>query len=307
MNNPVSLIDNVIETAVENGCSVKKDVRFSECTTFRTGGNIKAVITPSDEKAAVKVLECCKKNSVRYLILGNGSNVLASDNGFDGIVLRLTGAMNKIEYLGDGVIFCQAGATLASVCKFALEHSLTGLEFAYGIPGSVGGAVFMNAGAYGGEMKDVLFKTRHIVLSDLSFGEFGKDELDLSYRRSVYSDGGYLIYGAFLKLEKGSKDEIRAKMDDFLKRRNDKQPLDLPSAGSTFKRPEGYYAGALIEQCGLKGFSVGRAQVSTKHAGFVVNLGGATTEDILELIKQIQSVVKQQTGISLETEVRYIE
>ncbi|MCR4563168.1 MAG: UDP-N-acetylmuramate dehydrogenase [Clostridiales bacterium] len=300
-------VENVISYTKENGCLVKEDMLLADCTTFRTGGKIGAVITPENEDAALKAIISCKENGVKCFVLGNGSNVLASDSGFDGVAVRLTGSMNNIRYIGNGVIECQAGATLASVCKFALEHSLSGLEFAYGIPGTVGGAVFMNAGAYGGEMKDVLVKARHIRFSDLSFGEFDKDGLDLSYRHSAYSDGGYLILGAVFQLETGDSVEIRAKMDDFLKRRNDKQPLDLPSAGSTFKRPEGNFAGALIEQCNLKGYTIGRAQVSPKHAGFIVNLGGATTEDILNLIKYVQSVVKEQTGISLEPEVKYIE
>lgn len=307
MNNKMNLYTNVIKTATDNNCAVKENALLSDYTTFRTGGRIAAVISPKDENAAIKVLESCRENEVRCLILGNGSNLLVSDNGFDGVAVRLTGSMNNIEYLGDGRILCQAGATLASVCKFALEHSLSGIEFAYGIPGSVGGAVFMNAGAYGGEMKDVLEKVYHIRMSDLSKGEFSGDELDLSYRHSAYSDGGYLVYAAELKLEKGNKDEIRAKMDDFLNRRNDKQPLDFPSAGSTFKRPEGYFAGALIEQCNLKGYTIGKAQVSEKHAGFIINIGGATTNDILELIKYVQKTVKEKTGVSLETEVKYIE
>ena len=300
-------IENVINSVKVNGCAVKENVLLSDCTTFRTGGKIGAVITPDDENAAAFALECCEENGVKYLILGNGSNLLAPDGGFDGVAIRLTGKMKNIEYLDDGFIKCQAGATLASLSKFALEHSLTGLEFACGIPGTVGGAVFMNAGAYGGEINDVIVKAYHIDLSDYSLGEFSKEELSLSYRHSAYSDGGYLIFSALFKLEKGKREEIKAKMDDFLKRRNDKQPLDFPSAGSTFKRPEGYFAGALIEQCGLKGYTVGGAQVSEKHAGFVINAGGATSEDIIKVIRHVQSVVKEQTGVSLETEVKIIE
>ncbi len=306
MNN-MNSFENVISVAENCSCAVKRDALLSEYTTFRTGGKSKAVITVKDVDSAVKVLESCKDNGVRVLIIGNGSNLLVSDSGFDGIVLRLTGSMNKIRYLGDGVIECQAGATLASLCKTALEYSLTGLEFAYGIPGTVGGAVYMNGGAYGGEMKDVLLSAEHIRLSDLKRGEFNKDELSLSYRHSAYSDGGYLILGARLKLNEGKKEEIRSKMNDFLQRRNDKQPLDLPSAGSVFKRPEGNFAGALIEQCGLKGYTIGGAQVSEKHAGFIVNIGGATTSDILSLIKYIQKTVKDETGVFLEPEVKYIE
>jgi len=301
------LLENVLKTAQQLGCAVKKDVPMSDCTTFRTGGNVKALITPKNENDLLCVLKSCKENNVRILIIGNGSNLLVSDNGFDGVALRLTGSMNSILYEGDGVVSCQAGATLASLCKFALEHSLSGLEFAYGIPGTVGGAVFMNAGAYGGEIKDVIESAGHIRLSDLSFGCFDKNELNLSYRKSVYSGGGYFIYSARFKLVPGDKDEIKSKMDGFLSRRNEKQPLDYPSAGSTFKRPEGFFAGALIEQCGLKGYSVGGAQVSEKHAGFVINTGSATSTDIINLIKHIQKTVKEKTGVSLETEVKLIE
>ena len=306
MNNMRS-IENVLSAAASCGCNIKTDALMSDYTTFRTGGPVKAVISPKDTDSIIKVLGSCKENGVRVLIVGNGSNLLVSDKGFDGVVLRLTGCMNEIKYLGSGVIECQAGATLASLCKTALEYSLTGLEFAYGIPGTVGGAVFMNGGAYGGEMKDVILSARHIKLDDLSVGEFERDELDLSYRHSAYSGGGYLILGARFNLMKGKKEEIRAKMDDFLGRRNDKQPLDLPSAGSVFKRPEGNFAGALIEQCGLKGYTIGGAQVSEKHAGFIVNIGGATSSDILALIKYIQKTVKKKTGVMLEPEVKYIE
>ena len=300
-------LETILNEAEKNGCVVKKDVLLADYTTFRTGGKINAVVSPCDENSALLFLKNCKENGVRFLILGNGSNVLASDNGFDGVAIRLTGNMNKIEYLGNGIIKAQAGATLASLCRLALEHSLSGLEFAYGIPGTVGGAVFMNAGAYGGEMKDVLENAGHIDLTEMTFGEYDKTSLDLSYRHSAYSNGVYLILNACFKLEKGDKNEIKAKMDDFLQRRTDKQPLDLPSAGSTFKRPEGNFAGALIEQCNLKGYTIGGAQVSAKHAGFIVNIGGATSSDILSLIDYVKKTVKENTGVDLEPEVRILE
>ncbi|MBE6836299.1 MAG: UDP-N-acetylmuramate dehydrogenase [Ruminococcaceae bacterium] len=300
-------LETILNEAEKNGCVVKRDVLLSDYTTFRTGGKINAVVSPCDEISALLFLKNCKENGVRFLILGNGSNVLASDNGFDGVAIRLTGNMNKIENLGNGIIKAQAGATLASLCRFALEHSLSGLEFAYGIPGTVGGAVFMNAGAYGGEMKDVLENAGHIDLTEMTFGEYDKTSLDLSYRHSAYSNGGYLILNACFKLENGDKNEIKAKMDDFLQRRTDKQPLDLPSAGSTFKRPEGNFAGALIEQCNLKGYTIGGAQVSAKHAGFIVNIGGATSSDILSLIDYVKKTVKENKGVDLEPEVRILE
>ena len=192
------------------------------------------------------------------------------------------------------------------LCRFALQNSLSGLEFAFGIPGSCGGAAFMNAGAYGGEMKDVLFKCDHIDENG-ERGSLSGDELNLSYRHSAYSENGCTITGLYLKLKKGNPDEIKAKMDDFLQRRKDKQPLEYPSAGSTFKRPEGYFAGALIEECGLKGKQVGGAQVSEKHAGFIINKGGATCTDILELCKICSETVYKQKGVKLEMEIRVTE
>ena len=301
------MLENVLKTALECGCEVKTEASLSEYTTFRTGGKARAVITPENTASLLSVLRSCEENGIKYLVIGNGSNLLVSDNGFNGVVIRLVGKMNRVEYLGDGVIVCDAGASLTSLCVFALKHSLTGLEFAYGIPGSVGGAVFMNAGAYGGEMKDVLYKAEHIRLSDLSLGSFENEKLDFSYRHSAYSDGGYIITKAYFKLTQGNKEEIKSKMDELMQRRTEKQPLEYPSAGSTFKRPEGNFAGALIEKCSLKGYTVGGAQVSTKHAGFVVNIGSATTNDILSVINHVQKTVKEQTGVTLEPEVRIIE
>jgi UDP-N-acetylmuramate dehydrogenase len=301
------MLENVLTAALDAGCEVKKNTLLSFYTTFKTGGRVSAVILPSDVSALKTVLKSCIQNDVKYFILGNGSNVLASDNGFDGVAIRLAGAMNAVEYIGDGVICAQAGATLASVCKTALENSLTGIEFAYGIPGTVGGAVFMNAGAYGGEMKDVVISASHIEVSDFSEGEYDLEQLELSYRHSAYSSGGFVITGAEFRLAEGDRDEIKAKMDGFLAQRNEKQPLEYPSAGSFFKRPEGNFAGALIEQCGLKGYTIGGAQVSEKHAGFIINIGGATTADILALKEYVQKTVLEQKGVLLEPEVRMIE
>ena len=205
----------------------------------------------------------------------------------------------------DGMITCGAGVSMNRLCRFALEKGLTGLEFAFGIPGSAGGAAFMNAGAYGGEMKDVLAGCTHLTQS----GERGRlvgEELALGYRRSAYRENGFLITSLLLRLAPGDKTEIQARMEDLIARRKAKQPLEYPSAGSTFKRPEGYFAGALIESCGLKGASVGGAQVSEKHAGFVINHGGATSADILALIRLIQNTVYAKKGVRLEPEVRFL-
>ncbi|MBP1569091.1 MAG: UDP-N-acetylmuramate dehydrogenase, partial [Oscillospiraceae bacterium] len=262
-------------------------------------------VKPKNKEQVSAVVDYCEKNSVPLLPLGKGSNVLVSDSGINGVVMYFGSDFGKIELIDENTIYCEAGAGLAALCNFALENELTGLEFAYGIPGSVGGAVFMNAGAYGGEIKDVIVYADHVDKNGKA-GKFTGEELEMSYRHSVYSGKEYFITGAAFKLKKGEKAEIKAKMDDLIGRRFDKQPMDKPSAGSTFKRPEGAFASALIDQCGLKGYRVGGAEVSTKHAGFVVNIGGATCEDVLRLIKDVQEKVKNDTGFFLEPEVEIL-
>jgi UDP-N-acetylmuramate dehydrogenase len=210
---------------------------------------------------------------------------------------------SEVKLIDENVIFAQAGASLTKVCRFALENELSGLEFAYGIPGSCGGAAFMNAGAYGGEMRDVLYKCEHID-SNGNLGALQGDELELSYRHSAYYNNNCIVTGLYFKLDNGDKDEIKSKMTDLIGRRKEKQPIEYPSAGSTFKRPEGYFAGALIQECGLKGATVGGAQVSEKHAGFVINIGGATCNDVLELCKKVSDTVYKEKGVKLEMEIR---
>ena len=286
------------------GCEVKADEPMKQHTSFKIGGAADWFVTVHDERQLREVLALAGREEIPVFVLGNGSNLLVSDKGIRGIVLRLGGAFCDIGLNSDGTIHCGAGAQLSKLCAFALERSLTGLEFAWGIPGSCGGAALMDAGAYGGEMKDVIVSCEHICLATGESGRFAGDELDFAYRHSVYSGGGYVITALNLRLEKGDKEAIRAKMDDLMGRRKDKQPLEYPSAGSIFKRPEGYFAGGLIEQCGLKGALKGGAQVSPKHAGFIVNVGGATCEDVLTLIGDIQRKVKEETGVDLECEVR---
>lgn len=235
-------------------------------------------------------------------MLGNGSNILVDDNGMDCAVIKLDGDFKEIRMIDSETVYCGAGATLAALCKFALNNSLSGLEFAWGIPGSVGGAAFMNAGAYGGEMKDVVVSVNHIT-DDGAIGRIDKENLEFGYRTSVYRNNNCIITGITLKLKSDNPDDIRHRMDDFMSRRIDKQPLEFPSAGSVFKRPEGNYAGALIEQCGFKGKGVGGAEVSEKHAGFIINKSNATAKDVKELISQIQTTVKKETGYDLECEL----
>lgn len=291
-----------------NGCTVVLNEPMSAHTSFKIGGAAEYFVTAETREGLAGILKYCADNDMRVFALGNGTNLLVSDNGIKGVVVKLGGEFSNIELADDNTIICGAGAMLSKVCAFALENSLTGLEFAWGIPGSAGGAAFMNAGAYGGEMKDVLVSCEHIDIRTGETGSFSGDELDLKYRHSAYSAEGKIITKLVLKLKQGDKAEIRAKMDDLLQRRKDKQPVEYPSAGSVFKRPEGYFAGTLIEQCNLKGASVGGASVSEKHAGFIINKNGnATCADVVDLIKKIQITVKKETGVTLECEVKVIE
>lgn len=298
--------DKIYDYAKSMGCKAERNVPMSRYTTFHIGGNASVMLTPSSDEQLELILKKCGDEGVNPFILGNGSNMLICDEGLDTVVINMCRDNAQIRLEGEDIIVCDAGATMSRVCNFALENSLTGLEFAFGIPGSAGGAAYMNAGAYGGEMKDVLFKCEHIEPNG-TCGSLDSDELELGYRTSAYEHNGFIITKLFLKLKKGDKSEIKAKMQELLQRRKDKQPLEYPSAGSTFKRPVGYFAGGLIEECGLKGYSVGGAQVSEKHAGFVINKGGATAKDVLDLIKYVQDKVYAEKGVMLEPEVRLIK
>ena len=290
----------------EKGVSFTTDEPMKAHTTFKTGGNASLFICPKDEGELALVLRAVKSCGLRPFILGNGSNLLVSDDGItDRPVIYIGNGFDEIKLIDEVTISAGAGASLSALCRFALLNSLTGLEFAFGIPGSCGGAAFMNAGAYGGEMKDVTVSCNHIAY-DGSSGHFDAEALDFGYRHSVYSDKDLVITSLVLRLRKGNKEEINAKMKELLQRRRDKQPLEYPSAGSVFKRPEGYFAGALIEQSGLKGKRIGGAMVSLKHAGFIINYDNATTADVLELIKHCQATVKEKFGVTLETEIRMV-
>ena len=286
------------------GCEYSADALLKDYTSFKIGGKADVMVFPDSVDKFSSIIAFLSKNKISYFVIGKGSNILVSDNGFRGVVIN-TCKFDSIELADENTIVCSSGASLSRLCRFALENSLTGLEFAFGIPGTAGGAAYMNAGAYGGEMKDVLVSCKHITANG-EINKFSGEELGLSYRHSAYSDTDNIIVSLTLKLEKGDKAEIKAKMDDLIGRRKDKQPLEFPSAGSTFKRPEGYFAGALIEQCGLKGFTVGGAQVSEKHAGFVINIGNATCKDVVGLIEHCKSTVYSETGVTLEPEVKII-
>ncbi len=274
-------------------------------TSFKIGGDGRIVVFPKTITQIQMLLSDCKQFDVPYLILGNGSNVLVSDNGYQGVVLVFNKQFSDIRLLDGDRIEADAGASLMKVCRFACEHSLTGLEFAYGIPATVGGAVYMNAGAYGGEIKDVLFAVEHLS-PEGELQQLNADQLNLSYRHSIYTGTKNCIVKAVFQLQKGEQSNIQATMEDILNRRKTKQPLEYPSAGSTFKRPPNAFAAKLIEDCGLKGRTVGGAQVSTKHSGFVINYHHASCQDVLDLIQIVQDEVKRQTGIELECEVKYI-
>ena len=286
-------------------CEIKKDVSMKMYTSFKTGGNATLMICPNSEKALYKVIEACKKENIKPFILGNGTNLLVSDKGIDNVVIHIGRGFDEIELIDDTTIRCQSGCSLMKLCRFALENSLTGLEFAYGIPGTVGGAMYMNAGAYDGEMKDVAVSCDYVTFDGIK-GTYSADEMDLSYRHSVFSDSDKVIVSAVFSLKKGSKTEIENKMNELMARRKDKQPVEYPSAGSTFKRPVGYFAGKLIEECGLRGKSIGGAQVSEKHCGFIINKNNATSADILDLIDFVRDEVLEQKGILLETEVKLV-
>lgn len=274
--------------------------------TFRIGGPAACFVQPATEAQVRKTISLCKANDLRYYLLGNGSNVLFADGGYNGVVIDLSAGEKQITVSADGCVTAPAGAQLSRLCLAALEAGLTGLEFAYGIPGTVGGAVYMNAGAYGGEIVDVL-QSVLVLTGDGVVEERPAEALDLSYRHSIFEETGECILSATFRLQPGDPAQIRAKMEDLMGRRRDKQPLDKPNAGSTFKRPVGAFAGALIDQCGLRGYRVGDAAISEKHCGFVVNLGAATCADVLELCSNVSAIVKEQTGFSLEKEIRVIE
>ena len=288
--------------SIVNADRVLVDEPMKNYTTFRVGGSADYLVLPESSEELKKLEALCISENVPYYIVGNGSNLLVSDEGYRGVIFCLGKKMSRVEVEGEYVT-AQAGALLSVIAARALEQELAGFEFAAGIPGSLGGACVMNAGAYGGEMKDVLVSVT-VLTKDGQILKIEKDDLDLGYRTSVIAKKNYIVLEAVLKLKKGDKAEIKALMDDLRQRRISKQPLEYPSAGSTFKRPEGYFAGKLIQDTGLKGFQVGGAQVSEKHAGFVINKSQATASDIHELMRQVSEKVEEKFGVKLEPEVK---
>ena len=277
---------------------------MSRHTTFNIGGPADYLLFPSDMEQVAKIFVLLRDFDIPHTVLGNGSNVLVLDKGIRGAVIKFHAPMSYKQCDGNKIV-AGAGAYLKHVSQFAAENGLAGLEFACGIPGSLGGAVFMNAGAYGGEMKNVVTRVKTVAHNG-NIITYEKDELDFGYRHSVFQHNGQAICEITMELAPGDREEIQAKMADFTQRRESKQPLEMPSAGSTFKRPQGYFAGTLIDETGLKGLQVGGAQISTKHAGFVVNSGNATAADVLSLIKEVQDRVYAKNGVRLFPEVRII-
>ena len=289
----------------EAGIAYREGEPLASHTTFKIGGPAAVFVRPDGEAQLCQAVRLCRQLAVPCYLLGNGSNVLFGDKGYAGAVISTAGMKGEVSRQGD-TLTAPAGMPLGVLCMAALHAGLTGLEFAYGIPGTVGGAVYMNAGAYGGEMKDVLVSVRYLT-AEGTVEEIPASQLDLGYRHSVFETNGGCILAATVRLAPGDPDAIAAKMNELMGRRRDKQPLDKPSAGSTFKRPAGAFAGALIEQCGLRGHRCGGAAVSEKHCGFVVNLGGATCADVLALCDEVARTVKEQTGFTLEKEIRVVE
>ena len=282
--------------------SILIDEPMSRHTTFRVGGPADFFVTPKAKEEVRDVVRICKEAGMPYYIIGNGSNLLVSDAGYRGVIVQIYKEMNEVKIEGD-LVKAQAGALLSGIAAKALGAELSGFEFASGIPGTIGGACVMNAGAYGGEMKGVL-ESVTVLTGEGKIIELGRNELELGYRTSVIAKKGYIVLGAVLKLERGDGEKIKTYMDELKEKRVTKQPLEYPSAGSTFKRPEGYFAGKLIEDAGLRGFQVGGAQVSEKHCGFVINRDHATAADIMELMRQVQIRVKENSGVDLEPEVK---
>ncbi|MCI8283847.1 MAG: UDP-N-acetylmuramate dehydrogenase [Firmicutes bacterium] len=313
----MNFLYNEILNIIGDKNRVLKEVPLSEHTTFKIGGPADIMVFPKSADELRRLTEFLRsekfqnsgskkdaQQSANYFIIGNGSNLLVRDGGLRGVVIKIGSGMSEIKTESE-ILTVQAGALLSAAAAEAARASLTGMEFASGIPGSFGGAVFMNAGAYDGEMAQII-ESVTALMQDGTIRKFKKDEVDFGYRHSVFCDIGGIILEGEIRLRKGNSEKIREKMKELSKRRTDKQPLSYPSAGSTFKRPEGYFAGKLVEDSGCKGLSLGGAQVSPKHAGFIVNTGNAKAQDVIDLIKLVQMRVKEKFGVDLETEVKII-
>ena len=300
--NTCNIYDKVVDIVGEE--NVHTDEPMSRHTTFRIGGNADYFVKPGNADEVAAVIVVCREYNIPYFILGNGSNLLVSDDGYRGMIINIMDNMDSVTVDGR-IITAQAGAMLVRVSVMARDNALTGLEFASGIPGAMGGAVYMNAGAYGGEMKNVV-KTVRAIDEYGRIYELDSEKMDFSYRHSIVEERKLIVLEVTLELEHGSREAIDDRMKELAEARRSKQPLEYPSAGSTFKRPEGYFAGKLIMDAGLRGYSVGGAQVAEKHCGFVINKGGATASDVVELIRDVQHDVDDKFGVTLEPEVKML-
>lgn len=300
----MSLSSEIISKLMNTGLKITFDEAMSKHTSFQIGGNADALIEPRDTEEIKKAFLVCKELGIKYHIIGNGTNLLVSDKGIRGAVIKLRDKIANVKVCND-TIYADAGALLSVVAHVALENSLSGFERLGGIPGTVGGAVYMNAGAYGAQLSDILIESSYID-HDANAGSIDAKNHDFGYRKSVYTNSDKIITGATFRLKNAPKEQIKEQMKICAGKRRDKQPLTFPSAGSVFKRPEGHFAGALIEEAGLKGFSIGGACVSEKHAGFIINTGAASAKDVLDLIAHIQKTVYERNAIKLECEIKML-
>jgi len=283
---------------------IRENEPMGKHCTFRCGGNADLYVMPGSIEELSSVVKACRENDYPFMVIGNGSNILVKDQGYKGAIIEVNNRINSVDVIGDEIV-ADAGAKLSSVAMAAYENDLAGFEFAHGIPGNVGGAVVMNAGAYGGEIKDVI-KWAKVLTEDGKVVTLNAEELELGYRTSIVQKKNMIVLQMCIKLDLGSQEEIALIMQMFMQKRKAKQPLEYPSAGSTFKRPEGYFAGKLIEDAGLRGYQVGGAMVSEKHCGFVINYDNATATDILQLMDDVKATVKEQFDVELEPEVKII-
>lgn len=295
-----SYISELSDLCSKLNCSIHEEVPLKDYITFRFGGPCRALIKVNSAESVAEIVKFVESKNIKYGILGRGSNIIAADEGFDGVILMFGSDFANVK-ISENIIKCDSGALLMSACAHAQQAGLTGMENLYGIPGTVGGALYMNAGAYGSEMQDIVVSAECIDKNGRIMS-IEKEDMNFAYRHSIFSEKSLIITSVTLKLEYGNPDEIKNAMAVCMDKRRTKQPLEFPSAGSIFKRPEGSYASLLIEKCGLKGLEYGGAKVSEKHSGFVINKGYATCTDVLELCRQIQSIVKEKTGFQLELE-----
>lgn len=296
------LIDRLKEIVGEE--FVKENENMAKHCTFKCGGNAALYVIPGSIDELVDTVKACRAENAPYMVIGNGSNILVRDEGYDGIIIEVNSRINTIDVIGEEIV-ADAGAKLSAIAMTAAVNDLGGFEFAHGIPGNVGGAVVMNAGAYGGEMKDVLTEVT-VMNAEGDIFTLPTEELELGYRTSIIKTAGYIVLEAKIRLKEGDPEVIRETMKDLTIRRTTKQPLEYPSAGSTFKRPEGYFAGKLIMDSGLAGYQVGGAQVSEKHCGFVINAGDATARDVRTLMDNVRDIVYKKYGVTLEPEVKFL-